>query len=271
VTVIRNHAAGYAWTRAVPDGYELSVLGAIIFALGGVGDLLWHQIFGIELGIEATVSPSHLTLALGAVLMVSGPLRAAWRRSGDGAASWDELAPALLSLTYTLAVFTVITQWASPFVQVWAGRDSIDTPYTQMLGIVSIVLQSGLLIGFALLALRRWRLPFGAMTLVFTLTTVLLTFMHDQFRFIPVAIAAGLVADLLVASLRPSVERPNALRLFAFTAPLVLYALYFLAIALTEGIAWTIELWAGSTVFAGITGLLLSYLLAPPIIHENAS
>ncbi|MDZ7730904.1 MAG: hypothetical protein U5K37_08380 [Natrialbaceae archaeon] len=53
---------------AVPEGYTLAILGLIIFGLGGPLDYLWHMAFGAEAGVEALVSPTHLTLATGAVL-----------------------------------------------------------------------------------------------------------------------------------------------------------------------------------------------------------
>ena len=268
-TVALNRTRGYALVRSVPDGYELSVVGALIFFAGGFADMLWHEIFGVEQNIEAALSPTHIMLAFGTVLLVSGPFRAAWRRQGGRAATWTALVPAMLSLTYVLSVFTVLTQWAHPFVNVWAGAGWRQSYETQMLGILSVVLQSGLLMGFVLLAVRRWALPFGSLTLVFGLISVLLSFMQDQFRFIPVGVAAGLVADGLAMSLKPSVKRARALRTFAFLVPVVLFALYFAVLGVTEGIGWTVELWTGSIVFAGVTGLVLSYLLVPPESIEH--
>jgi hypothetical protein len=262
-----NHSRGYAWGRALPDGYELSLLGVVLFGLGGMGDLVWHEIFGIELSLDAAFSPTHVLLAFAMTLIVSGPLRAAWRRTNDvgGVQRW---LPVLLSLTYTLSVFTVITQWAHPFVQVSAARDAPDgsglaQELAQGLGATSVWVQTGLLLGLVLVALRRWALPFGSLTLVFTLNAVLLSFMHDQYRFILVALAAGVIADLLLVKLRPSVSRPEALRLFGFAVPVVLYTLYFLVIIFGEGIGWSVHMWVGTVVTAGVVGLLLSYLAAP--------
>ena len=50
------------WAEAIPDGYGLSLLGALVFLFGGIGDMLWHEIFGIEDNIEALTSPTHLLL-----------------------------------------------------------------------------------------------------------------------------------------------------------------------------------------------------------------
>ena len=73
---------GYRGASSLPVGYQLSLLGVIIFAMGGVGDLIWHELFGIEQDFDALLSPSHLALGLGLGLVVSGPLRAAWARVG---------------------------------------------------------------------------------------------------------------------------------------------------------------------------------------------
>jgi hypothetical protein len=81
---------------------------------------------------------------------------------------------------------------------------------------------------------------------------------------------AGLFADLLLWRLKPSVTRLLEFRLFAFVVPLVYYGLYFLVLVLTKGVDWTIHLWMGSIVIAGVIGLLLSYLVIPPLTGMNA-
>ncbi len=82
------------------------------------------------------------------------------------------------------------------------------------------------------------------------------------------AVVAGLIADLLVWRLKPSLAIPVAFRVFAFVVPLVCYALYFLVLLVTKGVGWSMNLWMGSIVMAGIVGLLVSYLLVPPLTHE---
>ena len=76
--VARERSAGRTWREAIPRGYEGSVAGVIIFGIGGVGDWLWHTIFGIEVSIDALLSPTHLILLTGILLIFSGPLRSAW-------------------------------------------------------------------------------------------------------------------------------------------------------------------------------------------------
>src|SRR5689334_9215768 len=39
---------GYSISQSLPDGYMISLLGVGMFMLGGVGDVIWHSLFGIE-------------------------------------------------------------------------------------------------------------------------------------------------------------------------------------------------------------------------------
>jgi hypothetical protein len=100
---------------------------------------------------------------------------------------------------------------------------------------------------------------------MFGLNATCMSFMHDQYRFIPAAALAGLGADLLAQRLKPSMERSGALRLFAFSLPVLYYLLYYATLLLTQGIEWTVHLWTGSIVLSGMAGLLLSFLLIPPV------
>ncbi|NUR14788.1 hypothetical protein [Terrabacter sp. C0L_2] len=72
---------GARWRRAVPAGYAAGIAGVAVFAAGGVLDMLWHVAFGIEVGIDALVSPTHLLLLVGGVLLLSSPFRSVSRRS----------------------------------------------------------------------------------------------------------------------------------------------------------------------------------------------
>jgi hypothetical protein len=115
-----------------------------------------------------------------------------------------------------------------------------------------------------LLAIRRWRVPTGGLTLILTIAYTFTISIHKDFYFIPFIFLAGLAADVLYKWLKPSVERATELRWFAFGVPVVFYALYFFTLALTSGVWWTIHLWTGAILLSGITGWLLSYAFVPP-------
>jgi hypothetical protein len=257
--------------RALSAGYGLSLVGSAIFLIGGVADMVWHIVFGIEIGVDALYSPSHLTLALGMTLMVTGPLRAAWRRP-ETAPSLLRAVPMLLSLTFLLSVLTFFTQVSHPLVRPRpAGYGPGAEPLiflTQALGVSGILLQTALLMGLVFLAMRRWTLPRGSLTLVFALNAAGMSVFNDQYRLIAPLAIAGVCADALLYSLRPSVARPWTLRVFGFAVPVLLYALYFATLILTTGIWWSVHLWTGSVVLAGIAGLLLSYVVLPPPSSE---
>jgi len=73
---------------AFPAGYGLAVVGVVIFAVGGAGDLAWHSIIGIEQDVEALFSPTHLLLFAGMALILSTPLRGGLERPGPASRPW---------------------------------------------------------------------------------------------------------------------------------------------------------------------------------------
>jgi hypothetical protein len=147
----RNHTRGYPWSRSVPQGYEFAVLGVGIFLVGGGLDLLWHLLFGIERSLSATLSPTHLLLALGIFLAASGPWRAAWLRPPTHQReNLVQFLPMLVSSAYVLSILTFFTQYANPIVKSWADKQTLQE--MQELGVASILLATALLIGVVLLA-----------------------------------------------------------------------------------------------------------------------
>lgn len=265
-SLLRNHARGHPWRRALPTGYGLSLLGALIFAVGGVADLIWHTLFGIEAGVDALLSPTHLALALGLGLIAGGPTRAAWRGSGSGT-GWTVRGPMALGLTATFSILTFFTVYAHPLVHAAAGAGH---PYGggEGFGVSSILLQTVVLVAALLLIARSAPPPRGGFTLIVTLNAAAMGFLSFSGAYplalVVAAAIGGISIDVLYTAIRPTTARPGAWRLFAFAAPAAFYLCYFLALLLTEGIAWSVHLSVGSIVLAGITGWLLSYLVVPP-------
>jgi hypothetical protein len=263
-TMILNHIRGYSWGRALPAGYQLSLLGVALFGFGGAADMAWHEIFGFEVNTEALLSPTHLLLATGIVLMVTGPARAAWRRAQSR--GWAALLPMLLSATMFLSALTFMMQFIHPLVNPWNAtgfRPSNAVEIRLAAGVAAMMLQSALLMGLTMFLMRRWTLPFGSLTLMQTLNAALLATQNDTYHLIPIAAVGGLVADLLAWKLRPSAARTGALRFFAFAVPFVLYGLYFVFLAVTERLWWSVHMWTGTVVLTGVVSLLVSYLVTP--------
>jgi hypothetical protein len=271
-SMIFNKTRGASWGRALPAGYELSLLGVMIFAFGGVGDLVWHTLFGIEADIEALLSPTHLMLVTGIALMVTGPIRAAWWRSTAETRQRGLVAylPIVVSALYFVSILTFITQFAHPFQNAFPSvdfrPDNNNTFYPIGLGTVNILLYSALMAGVVLTLLRRWSLPFGSLTLLFTLNGVLQATQRDGYYLIPAALLAGLAADAILLRWQPITASKNRVRLFSFAVPAIFAAFYFAVIALNGSVWWTIHMWAGVIVLAGVVGLFISFLVVPPQI-----
>jgi hypothetical protein len=270
ITALRNRGRGHSAGQVLPAGYGLSLLGCVLFGVGGVIDMFWHLRFGIELSLAALISPPHLLLMASLALIVTGPLRAAWRRSGTRAP-----VTAVISASLLLSVFTFFDQFDQPLVNTWAAMQTArpDTMwYMQELGILGLMVQTALLTGVVLYLLSRFTLPFGSITLLVGLNGILLGALGQNFDLIAVAIIGGLTADLVLVWLKPGPERVVALRVAAFVGPVGVTSLYLLFIELTRGVGWPIALWLGSIVVSGGIGVLLSYLAVhPPVPQLDAA
>lgn len=251
---------GWQWKRSLPHGYWLSFIGCVVFFIGGFGDMVWHSLFGIEASIEALLSPTHLLLALGAGMVVSGPIRAAFSRYGYpmGLREW---VPALSSATLLLSVLTFMTEYANPLAHAMTTQKDF---LSLALGTSGIILYSVFISSFILVLATRWKLPFGSATFILLINSVLLSFLHDTYQMIIVGLFSGLACDYLYQQLRPSREKDFEFRLFSLLIPSVFFTLYFAALLSTVGIAWSVHVWAGSIVLAGIAGLLSSCAILQP-------
>ena len=90
--------------------FDVGVLGAVIFGIGGASDAIWHTLLGIEIGVEPLVSPSHLMLFLGSFLMLDYVFTT--RPNQD---KLDAASVVAVSTIYALVMF--ITQFLHPYLQ----------------------------------------------------------------------------------------------------------------------------------------------------------
>lgn len=277
--VARSMRAGLTGAAAVPRGYGLGLVGLVLFGLGGFGDMIWHIIFGIEQNIEALLSPTHLLIFLGGALILASPARALWAADNEGEESFRAMFPAILSVTLTGSFIAFMNQylWAFyktyPFQRVasfyanFSGRPGMDVKFMgEALGLACILLTTIFVMAPVLMMFRRWRLPVGTTTFLFTVMAVLMSsmmmFSRPQMAILPL-IAAGLVGDALLAALRPGPDSVGAVRTFAVVVPLVLWTLFLIAGHIAWGLLWSIELYAGAAVMAALTSLGLSLLVNP--------
>ncbi|MBK8139192.1 MAG: hypothetical protein IPK52_25800 [Chloroflexi bacterium] len=260
----RGISDGHAFARALPKGYGLSLAGIVIFGLGGVGDMVWHTLFGIEGGTEALLSPTHIMLGIGMALVYTGPIRSAWSRASDGEtlAGWRALAPMLIGATLFLSLLMFLTSYAHPLTAPMAhepiGRGGIQQDF----GVTAILLESGLLAAIVGVLLYRWRLPVGAVSLMAFVSAALLTILVDSYPFLPALAVALLIVEGALYWLKPSRERPVAFIISLALIPALVYTAYFLAIDAVAGrVYWSVHVWTGAIVLAGVVGALIGWAI----------
>lgn len=246
---------------------RLTAVGFLMFGGAGIADGIWHQIFGVEADLEALVSPSHLALFFGGFLMVSSPIRLAARRRvergvvGRQEVTWAEWMPQAVTLTLSTALIGFFTLYLSPFAGVGGTRllDEDTRELAEVLGIASVLAFNALLISALLFALRRWQPPFGFGALLFGGVAFGMSGL-DGFALIELvapALVAGVVVDALVV-------RKSPVTVIVALGALVLWGGFFAVAHASYGLAWTVELWAGSIVLAVASALLLTTLIPEP-------
>ncbi|WP_159929754.1 hypothetical protein [Rhodococcus sp. WAY2] len=268
---IRRRAPRESWVRAAaapPRGYGWALIGALIFGAGGVGDMLWHSIFGIETGIDALLSPTHLLLFGGAALLFSGPVLAVRAKTPD-AATWK--APPMLAAASIAAMAGFALSYLSAFTtdaplravenfpEGTAEHAATETP--AVAGLASYLITSLVLVAPLAYLLRCRRLPFGAIT-VFVTALALLAVMVQDFTDLPVVLAvlvAGLIIDIALAVAGRSMSAHLRTLGIAFTVPLAIWSAQLVELQLSEGIRWSPELAAGAVLVSAMvsTGVVL--------------
>ena len=268
---VRERRPGRSWRETMPRGHGLSLAALAVFAVGATGDLVWHEVLGIELGIEALLSPTHLLLMASGIVALSAPIRAAWLEP-EVAPTLRKFMPVALSTALLTSLVAFFLSFFSPFSNDAGGtrfdrfpgqqhtHPSSEVPELQQpLGVGSILLMSVVLAGAIALLVRRWRTPAGTFTILFGLV-VLLFAGTDEFAQ-PLVVLAGLAAGITAdAMARRGV--PAALVCGAGIA--VLWLGYFALYALDEGsVAWSAEVWAGSVFLGALLATAVGLLVTP--------
>lgn len=88
--------------------------------------MAWHVVFGVEVGLEALLSPTHLVLLTGGFLLLTAAARSTWSRTGAGqsddrlraepvSARLRSQLPAVVSLSLATALVAFFLLYASAF------------------------------------------------------------------------------------------------------------------------------------------------------------
>lgn len=244
----------------------LLTVGFVIFAIGAGLDFVWHEIFGIEADLEALMSPTHLMLLTGGTLMLSYPARAAAARDESRTVSLGTFLPVVASLTLTAMLVMFFTQYFAAFD--WRAlfvAEPGEKELWEIAGIGSVFVTNAIMLGATFVAVRRWDTPIGTFAILYGAMAFGVAGMDEfrPWRHVPAMILAGLVADLLARRLRPSVDRRNQTVAFAMIVPFAIWSLWLVALHLTAGVRWSVDLWAGMVYLAVLEGLGLAVLAFP--------
>lgn len=272
VELVRTRRApGGAWCAAVPVGHGLTIGALAGFGVAAVGDLVWHETLGIEVGIEALLSPTHLLLLAAGIVALSAPVRAAWREP-EIRPTLRSFLPVALSTTLLVALVSFFLLYLSPFSNDAAGtafdrfqgqlheHPSNETAeLRQLLGVASILMTSVLAAAPLAFLARRWRTPVGTFTLVFGVWVALLVGVAEfaQPSVIVVGLVCGMAADWLL-------DRGAPLALACAGSVAVLWLGYFAAYALEEGaVVWSAEVWTGTAFLGTLLAAGVGFLVSP--------
>jgi hypothetical protein len=118
--------------------------------------------------------------------------------------------------------------------------------------------------------MRRWRVPFGAFTIIYTgfgLLVNIMTEYRDIVLIIPL-IVFGITLDVMQKQLAGARTDGRltlgGIRLIGPISAFILWGVYYLVLALDKGIGWPPTLWVGALMVAVLTGFGCAFLVAPP-------
>jgi hypothetical protein len=266
----------------VPAGYAPAVAGAIVFLVSGAADLTWHLVFGIERGVSALLSPTHLGLFVGGLLIITAPLRAAWTDPDHNEnARFSTVLPAVGSAAlagcvtiFILQEFAQLRDNSFVTVSTALGISFIRpiSTFTFTLnveaGIAAFVIGSLTLFVPVLLLARRFRVT-GAMVASVMLTQVILLQALQGFSdagLVVLGVAGTGVVCLLAKLLRPRPSQRWTLLAFAGMAPTLFWGVFLLGVGLHDhGLGWRPEVWGGGLVWSALSmvGVAMALTAAP--------
>ncbi|MFP3459849.1 hypothetical protein R5O87_03235 [Arthrobacter globiformis] len=291
VVIWRNRTPGQPLLQAAPPGYRGTAAGVVLFALAGGLDLLWHEILGIEVSLDALVSPTHLLLGLSLFLILGTGVRSARAAGKPGELKHPGnpgLTPAALFavvLMTGLGAFFLV--YCSAFVRPGPtavfvpapvgtpGRIQSELPV--VITLASYFLTTALIIAPFLFTLSTDRRPVrGIVTLLVVAAAWLPVVMVGLHPYSISGAAGATVAAVVVDVLLTRV--PDAWlgrRLPAVTAGIaaLLWTGQLVAFAVTDAIRWPVSLWLGAVVLSAAVaaGLALLSSWAPGRTMADAS
>jgi hypothetical protein len=258
---------GIAWRHSLPKGYGMAAFGVMIFGGSGAFDLVGHAMFGFETGMEALFSPSHIGLFMGWFIIGSGAFNAAMARRNDETLSLIQILPMMIGAASMLSCLTTVIlhfgvlgddHYATQLFR--EGRELMG----HLLVVPGLYVQTALISTMILWLAGKFRLPFGAFTLLYFLYMgFMFIFSRDTYSIV-IMLIAGLLTDILFRLLRPNIENKVTFRVFGFVAPFIMWTVYysfFIITGINGGVWFTPYVWMGTIFHAGVIGFFAALLM----------
>ncbi len=246
-----------------PPGYLLAAVGVVVFTIGGIADMIWHTIFGIELDIDALLSPSHIVLMIGFLAILTTPMRATERSGGP---TWL----AAVSLAATVAVPTFFTPYANGLDNGWF----LEQPFPQQAFVIQYGLASALFVTTLLAVpavyfLKQWTPPVGSVAVIWAVPLTLETFLFgDKPWLTGLAVAVGGLSVEVIARRKfdsAAIARYRIPLALGF-GTLVLWSVYTLLEHLVGApVRWAPELWTGQIVICSLLATMIALVAVAPV------
>ena len=264
----RRRAPGQSWLSAVlspPRGYGWSLGGAALFLAAGLGDMLWHNVFGVETGLDALLSPTHLVLFTSAVLLFTGPLWAAASKHPD-ARVWN--VAAVIAVGSIAAVAGFALSYVSAFttdaplhavLKFPEGTpEHFATEIPAEAGLASYLVTTLVLVVPLAYLMSTRRLPVGAVTGLIIVLAVLAQTLQNIPRpevIVAAAVAGALVEALVAAS--GAVPRLSPAVVVAAGVPLIVWTAQLVTLQIIDGVRWSAELMVGTVVLSALVSVAI--------------
>ncbi|MGW2091413.1 hypothetical protein [Promicromonospora sukumoe] len=273
--------------RATPSALRLPVIGMALLLVGGGIDTLWHNLFGIEKGLEIFFSPSHYLIIAGMVLVAAGPALMVASSASTVSATAPATVPGTVPATPGRrlrgadAVLTTISAVLAAIpVHIYTGHASaleeplLGTGDTDMSSFSldaqmfhAYVGSTVVLLVPILLISRRWRLPVAAPTVLVAAPAFLICLvLGDAELWLPVTItAATAVVELAARALAPRLRAlgpDQSWMVLGLAAPTVVWGAVLVVSTFTAGgPAWNLHMISGLLALVAFTGAGTAWLV----------
>jgi hypothetical protein len=269
----RHQRPGQSMRRTLPVGYGFRSLGVAVFGVGAIGDLIWHELLGIEVNIEALLSPTHLVLLSGGLLMAVGPIVSTMARETEAKPRWSSTGPIIGTIAFVVSILQFFLMYVSPYVEDDYGRNTYRQALAygdrwlrnqlEIAGIANIVIFTFVTTAALLFLVRRAPLPRGTFVAVLIVPAFLQTVLQsfDTLLRIIGAVVAAIVAELTWPHVAVAKNRRYVLPAWIALLTAITWFGLFVGVAFDSsegGVAWTAPLWTGVPFLAALFAALLT-------------